>query len=89
MSLNVESKLEILKKFGRHERDTASPEVQVALITQKLNVLTEHAKKNAKDQASKKGLIKLVGRRRRLLDYLDATNHEAYKNIIQKLGIRK
>lgn len=80
---------EILKKHARNDKDTGSPEAQVALITSRLTYLNEHFKKNAKDHHSRTGLMKLVGQRRRLLDYLQRSNSAAYKKLIADLGIRK
>lgn len=89
MSLTAAQTAEILKKNARHDKDTGSPEAQVSLITARLNYLNEHFKKNEKDHHSRTGLMKLVGQRRRLLDYLHRTNKDAYKKLIGELGIRK
>ncbi len=89
MALTPVQTAEIIKKFGRTEKDTGSPEAQVALLTARLNYLNDHFKNNSKDHHSKTGLMKLVGRRRRLLDYLHHTNYDAYKKLISDLGIRK
>ena len=89
MSLTAAQTAEILKKSSRHGKDTGSPEAQVALITARLNYLNEHFKKNTKDHHSRTGLMKLVGQRRRLLDYLHRSNSEAYKKLINELDIRK
>ncbi|TWW09511.1 30S ribosomal protein S15 [Planctomyces bekefii] len=89
MSLTTAQTAELLKKYGRHERDTGSPESQVALLTARLNYLNDHFKSNSKDHHSRTGLMKLVGQRRRLLDYLHKTNAEAYRKLITDLGIRK
>jgi len=80
---------EILKKHGRHEKDSGSPESQVALLTARLTYLNDHFKSNTKDHHSRTGLMKLVGQRRRLLDYLHRTNVDSYKKLISDLGIRK
>lgn len=80
---------ELLKKHGRHDKDTGSPEAQVALLTARLNYLNEHFKSNAKDHHSRTGLMKLVGQRRRLLDYLHRSDADAYRKLINDLGIRK
>ena len=89
MSLTAAQTAELLKKHGRHEKDTGSPEAQVTLITARLNSLNEHFKANSKDHHSRTGLMKLVGQRRRLLDYLHRKNYEGYKKLIGDLGIRK
>lgn len=80
---------EITKKFGVHERDTGSPQAQIALLTERLNYLTEHFKHHKQDHHSRRGLMKLVGRRRRLLNYLQRKDPKAYKEVISALGIRK
>lgn len=80
---------EIVKKFGRKASDTGSPEVQVALLTNRINELTEHFKANAKDHHSRRGLLKMVGQRRRLLSYLKATDQQRYSQLIQTLELRK
>ena len=82
-------KAEIVGKFGRHEGDTGSPEVQISLLTERINVLTEHFKTNAKDHHSRRGLLMLVGRRRRLLDYLKDNDVQRYRDLIAALGLRK
>ena len=82
-------KTEIINQFRTHEGDTGSPEVQIALLSNRINYLTDHFKSHAKDHHSRRGLLKLVGRRRRLLDYLKAADLERYRSIIDKLGIRK
>jgi len=89
MALTATQTAEILKKYGRHEKDSGSPEAQVALLTARLNYLNDHFKSNAKDHHSRTGLMKLVGQRRRLLDYLHKKNYESYKKLIGELGIRK
>ena len=83
------TKSEIVAKFQRAEGDTGSPEVQVALLTARINHLTEHFKVHAKDHHSRRGLLKMVGKRRKMLDYLMAKDIERYRAIIAKLGIRK
>ena len=80
---------EIVKKFGATANDTGSPEVQVALITQRINELTGHFKTNAKDHSGRRGLLKLVGQRRRLLAYLKEKDHARYSKLIQALDLRK
>ena len=89
MSLATARKQELIGKFSTHEGDTGSPEVQIALLTERITYLTEHFKTHAKDHHSRQGLLKIVGKRRRLLDYLKDTDPERYRDIIRKLGIRK
>lgn len=79
----------IIKEYARSEGDTGSPEVQIALLTRRINDLTEHLKINKKDHHSRRGLLKMVGKRRNLLNYLTKTDIERYRAIIAKLGIRK
>jgi len=79
----------ILSQYRTHDTDTGSPEVQVALLTNRIAYLTEHFKTNAKDHHSRRGLLKLVGRRRRLLDFLKSEDPERYHRLIERLGIRK
>lgn len=88
MALDSAKKQEVITKFARAEGDTGSPEVQVALLTERIAYLTEHLKINKKDHSSRLGLLKLVGQRKRLLRYLKAKNYEAYANLISELGIR-
>ena len=85
----IEDKTDIIKKYQLHENDRGSAPVQIALLTARINDLTDHFRKNPKDHHSRRGLLKLVGRRRRLLDYLKKTDLERYRTIIDKLGIRK
>jgi small subunit ribosomal protein S15 len=80
---------EIIHTYRRHERDTGSSEVQVALLSERIGSLTEHFKAHAKDHHSRRGLLKLVGQRRRLLDYLKKSDFPRYKTVIERLGIRK
>lgn len=87
--ISGEKKQAIIKEYGRSEGDTGSPEVQVAILTARINELTEHFKANPKDHHSRRGLLKMVGRRRGLLDYLKKTDLEGYRALIEKLGIRK
>ena len=89
MALTKEKKAELVKKFGKNEKDTGSIQVQVALLTEQIQALTAHLKKNHKDAASKRGLMILVGQRRSLLDYLVRTDREAYLKLIVDLGLRK
>ena len=87
--LTTTRKKELIKQFGQSENDTGSPEVQIALLSERIKYLTEHLKENAKDFHSRRGLLMLVGRRRRLLDYLKTKDVERYRKIIVDLGIRK
>ena len=89
MGLNTESKREIIDRFRLHEADTGSPEVQVAILSERITYLTDHFKSHAKDHHSRRGLIKLVGQRRRLLNYLKDNNIERYRTLIEQLGLRK
>jgi small subunit ribosomal protein S15 len=84
-----ESKPTIVSQYRTHDTDTGSPEVQVALLTNRITYLTEHFKSNAKDHHSRRGLLKLVGRRRRLLDYVKSEDPARYHRLIERLGIRK
>ena len=87
--LSSSHKQSIISKFQSHEGDTGSPEVQIALLTERITHLTEHFKIHAKDHHSRRGLLKLVGKRRRLLDYLKLKDVDRYRKVIQELGIRK
>ena len=89
MALLPQKKNEIVEKFRTHGTDTGSPEVQIALLSERITYLTEHFKTHAKDHHSRRGLLKLVSRRRRLLDYVRSRNVERYRTIINQLGIRK
>lgn len=89
MGLNTESKREIIDRFRLHESDTGSPEVQVAILSERINYLTDHFKSHAKDHHSRRGLIKLVGQRRRLLNFLKNKDIERYRTLIEQLGLRK
>lgn len=89
MPTTKEQKTDLIVNFATHEGDTGSPEVQIALLSNRITYLTEHFKSHAKDHHSRRGLLKLVGRRRRLLDYLKKTDLDRYRTIIDKLGIRK
>ncbi len=84
-----EEKQELIEKYATHEGDTGSPEVQIAILTYRINNLTEHLKANSKDHHSRRGLLKMVGHRRNLLNYLQKTDIERYRAIIDKLNIRK
>ena len=89
MALTTERKKGIIEGFKVHETDTGSPEVQIALLTERINTLTEHFKKFGKDHNSRRGLLVLVGSRRKLLKYLREKNVDRYKKVIEKLGLRK
>ena len=83
------AKQDVIESFKRHEGDTGSPEVQVALLTKRIDYLQEHFKSHKKDHHSRRGLLMMVGQRRRLLDYLKKCDHNRYKDLIEKLGLRK
>jgi small subunit ribosomal protein S15 len=89
MPLAAERKTAVVQKFARKAGDTGSPEVQIALLSERITYLTDHFKIHAKDHHSRRGLLMLVGQRRRLLDYLKSKNLDRYKSVIQTLGIRK
>jgi small subunit ribosomal protein S15 len=89
VALDRDRKTGIIGNYKTHESDTGSPEVQVALLSERINYLTEHFKIHAKDHHSRRGLLKLVGQRRRLLDYLKSKDTERYAELIKRLGIRK
>lgn len=89
MTLTQERKLDIIKQFGEHERDTGNTRVQVALLTERINDLTEHLRSHKKDHHSRRGLLMLVGQRRRLLNYLQKTDLEGYRALVKELGLRK
>jgi small subunit ribosomal protein S15 len=89
MAMNAEKKAEVLKQYQRNEKDTGSPEAQIALLTARINDLAPHFKTNAKDHHSRRGLLKMVSRRRRLLDYFKRVNLEGYRELIGRLGLRK
>lgn len=89
MSITTAQKAQIMKEYQRSGADTGSPEVQIALLTARINDLTNHFKVHAKDHHSRRGLLKMVSRRRRLLDYLKSRNSEAYRTLIERLGLRK
>lgn len=85
----IPEKDQIIAEYATHEGDTGSPEVQVALLTARINHLTEHLKTHAKDHHSRRGLLQMVGRRRRLLNYLQRNDVERYRSLIQRLGLRR
>jgi small subunit ribosomal protein S15 len=87
--LNPEAKKEIIERFKLHEKDTGSPEVQVAILSNRISYLTDHFKTHKKDHHSRRGLLKLVGQRRRLLNYLRKIDISRYQNVIKELGLRK
>jgi len=89
LPLVKEQKTEIIEGYKTHERDTGSPEVQIALLTARINQLTEHLKEHKKDHHSRRGLLLMVGQRRRLLNYLSRTNVERYRAVVSKLGLRR
>jgi small subunit ribosomal protein S15 len=89
MSLSKETKGTIITQYAIHPSDTGSPEVQIAILSERISYLTEHFKTHKKDHASRRGLLKIVGKRRRLLDYLRTYNVDRYREVIGKLGIRK
>lgn len=87
--ISKEKKTQIIAEYGRKEGDTGSPEVQIALLTERIKELTEHLKVNQKDHHSRRGLLKMVGQRRALLEYLKKNDLEGYRSLITRLGIRK
>jgi small subunit ribosomal protein S15 len=89
MSITTARKAELIKTYGVKSGDTGSPEVQVALLSERINNLTEHFKTHAKDNHSRRGLLKLVSQRRQILDYLHGTNERRYRELIERLGIRR
>ena len=89
MALTKDRKTELIGSYKTHESDTGSPEVQVAILSERINYLTEHFKSHAKDHHSRRGLMKMVGQRRRLLDYVKSKDTDRYRGLIERLGIRK
>ena len=89
MTLTKEAKQDVVRTHGRGEADTGSPEVQIALLSQRISILTEHLREHSKDHHSRRGLLKLVGRRRRLLNYLQKRDVEGYRKLIRELGLRR
>lgn len=89
MTLNAQSKAQVVGDYQRAQGDTGSPEVQIALLTARINDLTPHFKEHAKDHHSRRGLLRMVSRRRKLLDYLKRTNLDGYRTLIGRLGLRK
>ncbi|MGE3150244.1 MAG: 30S ribosomal protein S15 [Pseudorhodoplanes sp.] len=89
MSITTDRKAEVIKQYGTKSGDTGSPEVQVALLSERINHLTEHFKTHVKDNHSRRGLLKLVSNRRQLLDYIKRTDEKRYQSLIERLGIRR
>lgn len=89
MSITAERKAEVIKTHAKKDGDTGSPEVQIGILSERINNLTEHFKKHVKDNHSRRGLLKLVSQRRQLLDYLKRNDESRYRTLIQKLGIRR
>jgi len=89
LALSPERKQELIKSFQIHENDTGSPEVQIAILTERINYLNEHLKINKKDHHSRRGLLKMVGARRSLLDYLKKSDFDRYRSIVTRLGLRR
>jgi small subunit ribosomal protein S15 len=87
--LSKDTKTGIIDRFKKHNGDTGSPEVQIAILTERINVLTEHLKTHKKDHHSRRGLLKMVGQRRRLLNYLQKQEVERYRTVVRELGLRK
>jgi small subunit ribosomal protein S15 len=87
--ISKEKKAEIIAAYGRTPQDTGSPEVQIAILTERINELTEHLKEHHKDHHSRRGLLKMVGQRRNLLEYLKSNDIEGYRKLIERLGLRK
>lgn len=87
--ISKEKKAEIIAAYGRNANDTGSPEVQIAILTARINELTEHLKANQKDHHSRRGLLKMVGQRRGMLEYLKGNDLEGYRSLIERLGLRK
>jgi small subunit ribosomal protein S15 len=87
--LSKDRKTEIIDRFKKHEVDTGSPEVQIGILTERINVLTEHLKTHSKDHHSRRGLLKMVGHRRRLLTYLQKQDVERYRTVVKDLGLRR
>lgn len=87
--LSKDRKTEIIDRFKKHDVDTGSPEVQIGILTERINVLTEHLKTHSKDHHSRRGLLKMVGHRRRLLNYLQREDVERYRTVLKELGLRR
>ncbi len=89
LTLTIEAKQEVIDRFKRHESDTGSPEVQIAILTARIEYLSEHLQEHRKDHHSRRGLLKMVGKRRRLLKYLQNTDIERYRKVLSELGLRR
>ncbi len=89
MPLSKDAKQQIIREYGRSPQDTGSPEVQIAILTHRINQLTEHLKAHKHDEHSRRGLLRMVGKRRRHLTYLSRTDPERYKEVVRRLGLRK
>jgi len=89
MSISKEKKQEVISKYQKHDKDTGSPEIQIAILTSRINTLNDHFKKNPKDHHSRRGLLMMVGKRRRLLDYVAKKDINKYREIIKELNLRK
>ena len=89
MSIKQERKAELIKEFGKNDKDSGSAAVQVAILSERIRNLTEHLKSHKKDFGSRRGLLTMVGQRRSLLDYIKSDNQDAYKSLIEKLGLRR
>jgi small subunit ribosomal protein S15 len=89
MAVSAERRTSLIEQFRQHDTDTGSPEVQVALLTERINALTEHFKTHVKDFHSRRGLLKMVSQRRKQLDYLKRTDADKYRSVIERLGLRK
>ena len=89
MALSIDKKQEIIQDYRIHDNDTGSPEVQIAILTQRINYLNEHLKKNKKDHHSRRGLLKMVGQRRAMLEYLKKSDFDRYRGIVLRLGLRR
>ena len=89
MSITQERKVELIREFGKNDKDSGSAAVQVAILSERISNLTEHLKSHKKDFGSRRGLLTMVGQRRSLLDYIKAGNQDAYKSLIEKLGLRR
>jgi len=88
MTLEKEEKLNVIEEFSRHEKDTGSPEVQIAILTRRIQQLTDHLRTHKHDESSRRGLLKMVGRRRRLLDYIRRKDFQHYQSLVERLKIR-
>ena len=89
MALTIRQKQNIAKEYGLHKTDTGSVEIQIAFLTKQINELADHLKKNPKDNHSRKGLLKMVGKRKKLLSYLESSDNKSYTSLVRKLGLKK